>query len=158
MKKILICLLTLLVLVGCGQKDDNITSNVERPSSDTLGGKLANAFLDEAANSDDPVTIAEAIAGKNYTEYNLVVAEVEPGWLNGFSNDITEFTSGVCFQPMIGTIPFVAYMLKTDNVDALTKQLEDNHDMRWNICTEAEEKVCYTSGSLVFFAMVPGEQ
>ena len=58
MKKILICLLTLLVLVGCGQKDDNNTSNVERPSSDTLGGKLANAFLDEAANSDDPVTIA----------------------------------------------------------------------------------------------------
>ena len=103
MKKILICLLTLLVLVGCGQKDDNNTSNVERPSSDTLGGKLANAFLDEAANSDDPVTIAEAIVGKNYTEYNLVVAEVEPGWLNGFSNDITEFTSGVCFQPMIGT-------------------------------------------------------
>ena len=42
--------------------------------------------------------------------------------------------------------------------ETLTKQLEDNHDMRWNICTEAEEKVCYTSGSLVFFAMVPGEQ
>ncbi|MGN1405666.1 MAG: lipoprotein [Erysipelotrichaceae bacterium] len=157
MKKILICLLTLLVLVGCGQKgDDNVT--VDRPSADTLGGKLANAFFDEAEKTDNVVEIAEAIASKNYTEYNLVVAEVEPGWLNGFSNDITEFTSGVCFQPMIGTIPFVAYVFMTDNVEALTKQLEDNHDMRWNICTEAEEKVSYSYNNLVFFAMVPGEQ
>lgn len=155
MKKILICLLTLLVLVGCGQKENN-TSVQDRPSSDTLGGKLANAFFDEAEKSDDVLTIAENIVAQNLTEINLVTAEVEPGWLNGFSNDITEFTSGAVFQPMIGTIPFVAYVLKTDNVEELKKQLDENHDMRWNICTEAEEYVIYDSGNIVFVAMVPG--
>ena len=155
MKKIIIWLLTLLVLVGCGQKDNN-TNVQDRPSSDTLGGKLANAFLDEAEKTDDITTIAENIVALNYTEYNLVVAEVEPGWLNGFTNDITGFNKGVCFQPMIGTIPFVAYIFETDDVDALKKALDDNHDMRWNICTEAEEYVIYDSGNIVFVAMVPG--
>ena len=66
MKKIIICLLTLLVLVGCGQKDNN-TNVQDRPSSDTLGGKLANAFLDEAEKTDDITTIAENIVALNYT-------------------------------------------------------------------------------------------
>ena len=155
MKKLLICLLTLLVLVGCGQKEEN-TPVQHRPSSDTLGGKLANAFLDEVEKTDDITKIAENIVALNYTEYNLVVAEVEPGWLNGFSADITDFSEGVCFQPMIGTIPFVAYIFKTDDVETLKKALDENHDMRWNICTEAEEYVVYDSGNIVFVAMVPG--
>lgn len=156
MKKIFLCLLTVLLLMGCSPKVE--TPVVERPSTDTLGGKLANAFFDEAEKTDDVLTIANNIVAQNLTEINLITDEVGPGWLNGFSNDITEFTSGAVFQPMIGTIPFVAYVFKTDNVEALTKQLEDNHDMRWNICTEAEEKVSYSYNNLVFFAMVPGEQ
>ena len=57
---------------------------------------------------------------------------------------------------MIGTIPFVAYIFKTDDVETLKKALDENHDMRWNICTEAEEYVVYDSGNIVFVAMVPG--
>jgi len=55
---------------------------------------------------------------------------------------------------MIGTIPFVGYVFTVEgDVDAFAAELESLCDLRWNICTEAEEAVVGISGDKVFFVM-----
>ena len=60
--------------------------------------------------------------------------------------------------PVIGSIPYVSYVFETDDPEALVKELDEKHNMRWNICTEAEEKVSSIYENLVYYAMVPGEE
>ena len=62
------------------------------------------------------------------------------------------------FSPMIGTIPFVGYIFEVEDgtdVDAFMETLKDNANLRWNICTEAEEMTAEKSGSRVLFVMGP---
>ena len=83
---------------------------------------------------------------------------VEEGFLNGFDNEIKGFKEGVMFGPAIGTIPFVGYIFTVadgGDVDAFVKTLGDNANLRWNICTEAEEMICEAVGNTVFFVMCP---
>ena len=84
---------------------------------------------------------------------------VEPGLLNGFDNaEITGFKEGVMFSPMMGTIPFVGYIFVLEDgadVDAFKDTLEKNANLRWNICTEAEELTVDNEGNTVFFLMSP---
>ncbi|HIY07553.1 MAG TPA: hypothetical protein H9844_10810, partial [Candidatus Evtepia faecigallinarum] len=39
--------------------------------------------------------------------------------------------------------------------DAFVKTLEDNADLRWNICTQADECIVRREGDVVFFLMCP---
>ena len=83
---------------------------------------------------------------------------VEPGFLMGFSADITGFKEAVSFMPMIGTIPFMGYVFALEedaDVEAFIATLEKNADPRWNICTEAEQTVIKAVGNKVFFLMCP---
>ena len=62
------------------------------------------------------------------------------------------------FAPMMGTIPFVGYVFALeDGTDAaaFVKTLEDNGNLRWNICTEAEEMIVEAEGNNVLFLMCP---
>ena len=62
------------------------------------------------------------------------------------------------FGPVIGTIPFIGYVFTVEdgtNVDDFVALLKDNADLRWNICTEAEEMTAEKSGSRVLFVMGP---
>jgi len=62
------------------------------------------------------------------------------------------------FAPMMGTIPFVGYVFTLDegaDVEAFMKMLEDNANLRWNVCTEAEEMTVENEGNVVFFLMSP---
>ena len=84
--------------------------------------------------------------------------EIEPGFLNGFTEEITGFESGALFAPMIGTIPFIGYVFQVADgadVDAFVASLEAAADLRWNICTSADEMVCTAVGNTVFFVMSP---
>ena len=59
---------------------------------------------------------------------------------------------------MIGTIPFMGYIFQlADGADvaAFMKTLKDNANLRWNICTSADEMVCDNVGNTVFFLMCP---
>ena len=84
---------------------------------------------------------------------------VEPGFLVGFDNaEITGFKEGVMFAPMMGTIPFVGYIFELEDgadVDGFKQTLEDSANLRWNICTEAEELTVDSEGNKVFFLMSP---
>ena len=86
-------------------------------------------------------------------------APVEPGTLMGFGNTPIEgFSQGVMFAPVIGTIPFLGYLFRleegTDGA-AFVDTLQSAGDLRWNICTQADEMVVHQEGDVVFFLMCP---
>ncbi len=102
--------------------------------------------------------IAEAIIGSENFSFAGASAKVEPGYLNGFSGEINGFSEGASFGPLIGSIPFIGYIFKLDqgvNAEDFTALLKDNADLRWNICTEADEMLCEAVDNTVFFVMAP---
>lgn len=99
--------------------------------------------------------IAEALSENKCVDFMPAVMEVEEGWLNGITDEINGFSEGALFAPMIGSIPFISYVFKTDNTKALEEQLKNKADLRWNICTQADEMLSAVKGDKVFFVMAP---
>ena len=151
-KMLLIIAILGICLIGCGKKGN---SNAEQVSDATIGGKYVNAFNASKGSSCDEVA-DELLEGVS-VDYELVKMEVTPGFLNGFDGEIEGFEDGVMFAPMIGSIPFVGYVFKTDNPNALLESLKSKANMRRNICTEADEMVSASRDNLVFFMMCTNE-
>lgn len=172
LKKMLTLLLaaaTTLALVACGG-NGNASGSTPGSASGSNGGNSSvevdpNATLGETlkavfeANADqDAETLANTILANEQIEFATAVMPVEPGYLPGFNADIDGFKSAVSFGPMISTIPFVGYIFELEedaDVDAFVAELEANANLRWNVCTEAEEMVTATEGNTVFFLMCP---
>ena len=149
MKKILLCLLVLMMLCGCSGKKETAGDD------SSTGSKYLNVFKENADKSLED--IADKLI-KVDDEMGLVAMPVEPGYLNGFSSEITAFNFGEVVSPMIGSIPFIIYVFETDDVDGLKKEIESNKDMRWNICTEATDYVLDDAKGRVFFMMYSNEE
>ena len=158
MKKIFALILALcmvLSLCACGKK--------ETPAPATLGQELYASF---SAKVNGGETDAQALADTMLADGMLpfeggMTAEMEEGFLMGFSSEIYGFEKAVMFGPMIGAIPFVGYIFELDSADsceAFCATLLENADPRWNICTEADETVCGSAENLVFFVMCSNEQ
>ena len=159
MKKFLSLLLVMTMavsLVACGG-----TKKEEAAAPTTVGGILAADFKTKAeANADmSAQELADALITNEIIPFAGGAMPVEQGWLMGFGEaEITGFSEGVMFAPMIGTIPFVGYVFTLEDgtdANAFVTTLKDNADLRWNICTEAEEMVTETVGNKVFFVMCP---
>ncbi len=157
MKKFLSLLLTMTMafsLVACGGAK-------EETAPTTVGGILAADFKTKVeANADmSAQELADALVTNEIIPFAGAAMPVEQGMLMGFGNaEVTGFSEGVMFAPMIGTIPFIGYVFTLeDGTDAegFVTTLKDNADLRWNICTEAEEMVTETVGNKVFFVMCP---
>jgi len=157
MKKFLSLLLTMTMafsLVACG-------GGAKEEAPTTVGGILAADFKAkvEADASLSAQELADALVTNEIIPFAGAAMPVEQGMLMGFGNaEVTGFSEGVMFAPMIGTIPFIGYVFTLeDGVDAegFVTTLKDNADLRWNICTEAEEMVTETVGNKVFFVMCP---
>ncbi len=132
----------------------------EAVSGDTVAQTLASEFKALAATETDAQAIADKLAASAaVAAIGPATMPVEPGFLTGFDNaEITGFDAGVMFAPMIGTIPFVGYVFSLADgadADAFVKGLEDNANLRWNICTQADEMVAVAEGNFVFFVMAP---
>lgn len=155
MKKLLaliLAIITVMSFTACGK--DNADEATEEATEATLGNGLAEVFMDNA--EEKSITeIAEEISTHPSILFSCMTMEVEPGFLAGFDNEITNFTKGVTFAPMIGSIAFVGYIFETEDADALITTLKENANMRWNICVEAEEMIVKKSGNKVFFVMCP---
>lgn len=145
------------------ENTDN-TDNAENESnneSGTVGEILSKDFKDRvtADTSLSAQAIADELVKNSVLQFGPAVMPVEAGFLTGFDNvEITGFKEGVMFAPMIGTIPFVGYVFVLEDgadVEAFKTTLSDNANLRWNICTEAEEKVVENVGNTVFFLMCP---
>ncbi len=164
MKKLLALLLVIatLSLVACGgQKDsDNGGQSAVTVEEGTLGHAIHADFW-ERINANPEATaqeLADGLLTNEAIQFMGGAMPVEEGYLAGFSNDITGFSEGVMFAPMISTIPFVGYIFTLEDgadVDAFISTLETNANPRWNVCTEAEQTIIDKSGNTVFFLMCP---
>ncbi|MBR6812883.1 MAG: hypothetical protein IKM51_05870 [Oscillospiraceae bacterium] len=131
------------------------------PAGETLGTILNNDFISraEADSSLSAEEMANAIISNPVIQFGPATMPVEPGFLMGFDNaEITGFSQGVMFAPMIGSIPFVGYVFILEDgadVQAFLDTLNANANPRWNICVEAEETVSANVGNMVFFVMCP---
>ncbi|MBQ2613818.1 MAG: hypothetical protein IJB80_00595 [Clostridia bacterium] len=131
----------------------------EKPAQkQSVGNTLLAAFKASAA-SKSAMEIAETLVANPVIAFSGGAAPVEPGLLTGFGNtEITGFEEGAMFAPMIGTIPFIGYVFTLSDASqasSLIATLKANADLRWNICTSADEMVAGSSGNKVFFVMSP---
>lgn len=155
MKKLFALLLAVLMvvsLVACGEEEP-------RPTYGPVGEPLVVTFEENCDKT------AQEIADQLLKDPNLgfmgATMLVEEGLLNGFGNaEIKGFKEGVMFGPAIGTIPFIGYVFTLDedtDVEKFKQTLEENADLRWNICTEADELVVESEGDKVIVIMTPNQ-
>lgn len=138
------------------QSEAESSGSEESDKTDTISAVLAADFAANVNGTGNAKDLAGRIASDaKFSEYHLVVMPVEEGYLNGFDNEIRGFDEAAMFSPMIGTIPFVAYIFRSGDTDALVQTLKSNANLRWNICTAADEITVKTSGDYVLFAMTP---
>ena len=125
----------------------------------TVGNTLLAAF--KASSGGSALSVAESLASNSALPMPLGAMSVEEGYLTGFDNtEIKGFKEGAMFAPMIGTIPFVGYVFTLENAadaPAFIANLKSAANLRWNICTSADEMVAGSSGNKVFFVMCPTE-
>lgn len=152
MKRVVAFLLVMMMVLGtaaCG--------NTGGTEPETVGAVLLGDFKEDTEGT--ALEIAERVAGNDIIPFEAAALEVEPGYLAGFDNaEITGFERGVMFAPMMSTVPFVGYVFELAedaDVDAFKQTLEENANLRWNVCTEAEEMVVESEGNKVFFLMAP---
>lgn len=168
MKKVIAIVLSLVAVIGlvaCGAtagEDETTTALTEETTeaaAATVAATFAEAFKAEAAKEGATANaIATALSTNETVAFMPMVQDMEAGYLAGFDADIAGFTACTAFMPMIGTIPFVSYVfeLAADaDKDAFVTTLKDNANLRWNICTAAEEMLVETEGNFVFFIMAP---
>lgn len=126
------------------------------PSDESLGENLRKVFLG-MDSSQSAMEIAEAILADPVIDFAGATVEVQEGLLTGFDNaEIKGFSEGAMFAPMIGSMPFVAYVFEVpEDVSAFMSLLGENANPRWNVCTQADETIIETSGDKVFFVMCP---
>lgn len=149
----LVILLT-LGLAACGK------TAKEEPS--TVGETLLADFQEKMESGEEYTAqeLAKQIVENEIIPFDGMAVSVEPGYLNGFREEIGGFLEGACFGPVIGSIPFIGYVFELEDradVDAFVQNLKDQGDLQWNICTVADELVCDAYGNTVFFVMCPLE-
>ena len=158
MKKIAALSLAVLMILGvvaCGKAEGEKKEEAKKP--ETVGEILLDDFKKDASGSAQE--LADRIVKNKIIQFMGGATPVEPGLLSGFDNtEIKGFKEGAMFGPMMGTIPFVGYIFVLEDgadVDAFKTTLKDSANLRWNICTEAEELVVDSEGNMVFFLMCP---
>lgn len=164
MKKLLICLLALtlvLPVAACSSKGGNDGGAATQTEfEDNIAGNVAKEFTAVAQGASSTDDIADKLMNSEALSDapGFGMMPVEPGFLNGFSSEISGFAEGTQFSPMIGTIPFMGFVFKLDgsmSADDFMGQLKDNADKRWNICTEADDLATTAVGDYVVFVMAP---
>ena len=137
------------------------TETPDNTADSTVGQMLLSDFqsIVQQDSSMNAQAIADALISNENIPFDAMTMEVTPGYLTGFTDvDVTGFKEGVCFGPSIGTIPFIGYIfVLKDGTDteSFISTLKDNADLRWNMCTEAEELTVDANGNIVFFLMSP---
>ena len=123
----------------------------------TVGNTLLAAF--KANSGGSALSVAESLSANPAIKVPVGAMAIEPGYLTGFDNtEIKGFKEGAVFMPMIGTIPFVGYVFTLENAadaPAFIANLKSAANLRWNICTSADEMVAGSAGNKVFFVMCP---
>ena len=147
MKKFLVTLLTTVLvasMVACGGKNDVTTETTNAPAEEeivsdgTLGQDLLVVFAEHLKANPEATAqeLADAVITNEKSLFMGGTAPMEPGFLMGFSADITGFEEAVNFGPQIGSIPFMGYVFTLADgadVDAFIATLEENADTIYDI-------------------------
>jgi len=154
MKKILIVLFAICsvcLITGCVKKEEE---KKEEPK--TVASMLSETFKETIAKEKDIEKVADTIS-----KSEIIVPAVqtftigEEDYLSGFDTEIKGFKKAVGIAPMINTIPMIAYVFEVDDAETFKKTLEENANLRWNICTEADEMKVTVVDNYIFFIMSP---
>lgn len=125
-------------------------------SADNIPKIFSEYFLENPVTDLTTTDIVTNIIESNLVPINLTGVNIEAGFLTGFKEEITGFDRGTMFAPMIGSLPFVGYVFEVnDNQEDFVEKLKEFHDLRWNICTEADEMIVVTNENMVLFLMCP---
>ena len=177
-------------IAACGKKDDtknpaegeNITATVAptNPAEDAsgdkaeagvitpeftdkvAGGAFWNEFLEtmKANPETAPIDVANKLIANPLVQFMGGAADVEPGFLAGFAEEISGFEKGAFFGPMMGSIAFAGYIFELADgadVNAFIDTLKTKADPRWNICVTADYTQVGAYGNTVYFLMYPAD-
>lgn len=141
-------------------KPANKLPETPTPEEKTLGSTLYGVFKEKANSGKSSEAIAQDIISNPAVLFAGDAQEIPTGgYLTGFGNaEIKGYKKAVTFRPIIGTIPFVGYIFELDGTMSSSdfiSQLKKNANLRWNVCTEAEEMVAGSVSDKVFFVMCP---
>lgn len=158
-RKIILMLIVLLgsvsLITGCSKKDDN-KDNSQTNNKKTVATALVSQFEEEIKKEQDLEKVAQKLAKNSAIKISTDVTVLgKEEYLSGFSTEIKGFDKAVAIKPIIGSIPFIAYLFEVENADEFENTLKDNADLRWNICTEADELETSKVNNYVFFVMAP---
>lgn len=171
MKKVIALVLAgimVLAFAACADKKGNdeettkteeTTEAVDASTADILFAHFKDA-LDKNAQATDVELGKEILSDELLADMQGDAVEVEEGDLMGFNAPIKGFKSGAMYAPMISTIPFMGYVFTLNDAadaDEFVKTLKENANLRWNICTEADEMKVEVVGDRVFFVMCPAD-
>ena len=138
--------------------EDTEKETNEEQKKETVANTLMSDFK-SIAKSQNAESIANQLIANKIIPFMPAVMPVEEGLLNGFGDaEITGFKEGAMFGPMIGSIPFIGYVFELKDetdVNQFISTLKSNADLRWNICTEADEMAVCSVDKKVFFVMCP---
>ena len=152
---IFIMVIGIFTLAGCGKTEAPKSDNVKE-FSNTIAGKLAKQFYDEIKDNKDLEKIANKLSENEIIEFSVGVEELnEDSYFAGITTEVKGFKKAYAIRPMIGTIPFVAYMFEVDDAEAFEANLKENVDLRWNICTEADTVESVVFENYVFIVLSP---
>lgn len=142
------------LLTGCGNSDKNDDSKKEEEK--TVALILAEQFKETMKSTSDIQEVARKLTQNDIMEIAINVETLgKEDYISGFKTEIKDFKQAVAIRPMIGTIPFVAYIFEADNAEEFAENLRSNADLRWNICTEADNLEIAIVDNYVFFVMAP---
>lgn len=143
------------LLVGCTNNEVDEEQKNETQEK-TVAIVLGDQFETEIKKEKDIEKVAKKIAENEIFEISVDVSQIKNGdYISGFQKEIKDFENAYVIRPVIGTIPFIAYVFEAKNSNEFAEELKSNADLRWNICTEADEMHTVVNGDYVFFVMSP---
>lgn len=158
MKRIKLLLIAIIIvtsvffITGCKKKD--VEDNKEE--SKTVATTLIKTFESTIKKDKNLENVAKKIVEDEVIVPEMQTFEIaKDDYLAGFTTEIKGFKKAYGIAPMIGTIPFIAYIFEVENPADFKKTLEKNADLRWNICVEADEMKTTVVDNYVFFIMSP---
>jgi len=159
MKKFKLILITVTLIftacfmTGCGK---NVEVKDEATEEKSVTGVLVQQFKEEIKKEHDIEKIASSIAKNKILAIEVNVSPIgKEDYISGFHTEIKGFNKAVAIRPFIGSIPFVAYIFEVEDAESFAEKLQENADLRWNICTEADDMKVATFDQYVFFVMAP---
>ncbi len=142
----------LFILTGCS-KEEKVKPEEEDTS---VAGILTKQFKEEMEKNKDAFEVAQKISKNENIATSVVVVELKDGdYVDGFNKEIKGYKKAYAIKPMIGSIPFIAYIFEVDDAKGFEKELNDNANLRWNVCTQADNKSSAVVDNYVFFVMAP---